>query len=142
MPQDIQQRAGGNESPAKLIAQQAQGESDPKPDAASLIPRGIHTAEPCVQNHHDRKQQDCSDNILSIIKQIYCKAHNYSCKNESVFNRKISHVILAVTLIGLGLRVLGFTQYKKKNDSGFSTILYFIIPVRLVALFCIYAPFF
>ena len=66
----------------------------------------------------------------------------YSCKHESVFNRKISHVILAVTIIGLGLWVLGFTQYKEKNDSGFATILYFIIPVRLVALFCIYAPFF
>ena len=74
--------------------------------------------------------------IIAII-VIY-----YSCKHESVFNRKISAVILAVSLVGLGLNVLGITQYKGKGTSGIVTIFLFLIPIRLVALFCIFGPFF
>ena len=78
----------------------------------------------------------CCIFIISII-VIY-----YSCKHKAVFNRKIATVILVVTLVGLGLRVLGITQYKGKGTSGLATIHFFLIPIRLVALFCCYAPFF
>ena len=80
------------------------------------------------------------DDVAIFIIAIY--VIYYSCKHESVFKRKIVAVILAVTLVGFGLRVLGITQYKGKGTSCIVTIHFFLIPIRLVAPFCCYAPFF